>query len=161
MCTSRTVGFYKNEREKCLQIYRKINEHIAVWTKQRLEIPLRASRGSVLSTVAWCAAVPNPLKILPDKMATENSSSQDEKAALVETDSEQDARLHQQRGTVAKQSESKLTLYHWTQSLNSQKVSVFMFQHHDPADSSPYSGCIPALEQWSAICSNVQMRSPF
>lgn len=79
-------------------------------------------------------------------MASENSSdSQDEKAALVETDSEQDAGLHQQCGTVAKQSESKLTLYHWTQSLNSQKVSVFTFQHHNVVDSSPYFGYIPAL----------------
>ncbi|KAM7369964.1 hypothetical protein PAMP_011251 [Pampus punctatissimus] len=56
-------------------------------------------------------------------MASENTSeSQDEKAALIETESVQDD--PQQCGTVAKQSESKLTLYHWTQSFNSQKVRL-------------------------------------
>lgn len=73
-------------------------------------------------------------------MASVNGSEcQDEKAALVETGSEQDEGQHQQ---CAKQSESKLTLYHWTQSFNSQKVSVFTFQHHSVVDSSPYSCCI-------------------
>lgn len=68
-------------------------------------------------------------------MASENSSeSQDEKAAILETESVQDE--HQQCYTVAKQSESKLTLYHWTQSFNSQKVSVPMLQHHSAVDSS-------------------------
>lgn len=62
------------------------------------------------------------------------SETQDEKAALIETESVQDE--HQQCVTVAKQSESKLTLYHWTQSFNSQKVGVIMFQHHSAVDSS-------------------------
>lgn len=67
-------------------------------------------------------------------MASEVSQeSQDEKAALVEADPEQDAH----RGTVAKR--SKLTLYHWTQSFNSQKVSPasLLLQHHSSVDSSP------------------------
>lgn len=72
-------------------------------------------------------------------MASESSSDcQDEKAALVETTSEQDAGMQQ---LCAKQGESKLTLYHWTQSFNSQKVSGFTFQHHSVVDSSPHSSC--------------------
>lgn len=68
-------------------------------------------------------------------MASENSPEfQDEKTAFIEKDPEQD--VHQECDTVAKQSESKLTLYHWTQSFNSQKVSVFTFQHHSSVDSS-------------------------
>lgn len=56
-------------------------------------------------------------------MATENSSeSQDEITALKETEPAQD--VQEESGAVAKQSGSKLTLYHWTQSFNSQKVSV-------------------------------------
>lgn len=67
-------------------------------------------------------------------MASENSTeSQDEKTALTEADSQD---VQQQSGTVAKQSESKLTLYHWTQSFNSQKVSVIRIQHHCSVDSS-------------------------
>ncbi|XP_042366574.1 ganglioside-induced differentiation-associated protein 1 [Plectropomus leopardus] len=58
-------------------------------------------------------------------MASENSpESQDEKTALIERDPEQDEQ--QECGTVAEQSESKLTLYHWTQSFNSQKVRLAM-----------------------------------
>lgn len=69
-------------------------------------------------------------------MASENGfESQDEQAALIEAVPEQDE--HEQCDTVAKQSESKITLYHWTQSFNSQKVSVFTFQHRAAADSSP------------------------
>ncbi|XP_075936762.1 ganglioside-induced differentiation-associated protein 1 isoform X1 [Anarhichas minor] len=56
-------------------------------------------------------------------MASENRpESQDEKTALIEKDPEQD--VHQECGTIAKQRESKLTLYHWTQSFNSQKVRL-------------------------------------
>uniref|UniRef100_A0AAQ6IIY1 Ganglioside induced differentiation associated protein 1 n=1 Tax=Anabas testudineus TaxID=64144 RepID=A0AAQ6IIY1_ANATE len=46
------------------------------------------------------------------------SDSQDEKAALLEKDEQQ------QSGGAAKQSECKLRLYHWTQSFNSQKVRL-------------------------------------
>lgn len=54
-------------------------------------------------------------------MASENNSdSQDEKTALVESDPAQDADLQLQS---CKQRASKMTLYHWTQSFNSQKVS--------------------------------------
>lgn len=89
-----------------------------------------------MSAVILCAVLTCPLKTLTDKMASENSSvSQDEKTALIETDSEQD--VQQQCDTVAKLCESKLTLYHWTQSFNSQKVSVFTIQHHGAVDSSP------------------------
>lgn len=56
-------------------------------------------------------------------MATENNSeSQDEKTAVIESEPAQD--VQEESGAVAKQSASKLTLYHWTQSFNSQKVSV-------------------------------------
>lgn len=48
------------------------------------------------------------------------SDCQDEKTALVEADSEKDEGPKQQG---SKRSEAKLTLYHWTQSFNSQKVS--------------------------------------
>lgn len=71
-------------------------------------------------------------------MAAENSpESQDEKEVLVKTGAMQEA--HDRCQAVAessKQNESKLTLYHWTQSFNSQKVSVTPFQHHSSADSS-------------------------
>lgn len=68
-------------------------------------------------------------------MASENSpDSQEETAALLETGPERDEQ--EQCDTVATRSGSKLTLYHWTQSFNSQKVSGFMFQHHRAADSS-------------------------
>lgn len=68
-------------------------------------------------------------------MASENSSeSLDETAALLEAEPVQDEQ--KQCDTVAKQSESKLTLYHWTQSFNSQKVSVITLQHHSAVDSS-------------------------
>ncbi|KAM9712592.1 ganglioside-induced differentiation-associated protein 1 isoform 2-T2 [Menidia menidia] len=61
--------------------------------------------------------------MLSAKMASENGSeSQDEKAAPTETDPEQDVR--EQGGTVVAKRESKLTLYHWTQSFNSQKVRL-------------------------------------
>lgn len=54
-------------------------------------------------------------------MASDNSSScQDEKAALLEADSEKEGGTEQQ---CLKRSDPKLTLYHWTQSFNSQKVS--------------------------------------
>ncbi|KAG7225105.1 hypothetical protein INR49_014561 [Caranx melampygus] len=56
-------------------------------------------------------------------MASENSSeSQDEKTALIEPEPAQD--VQGESGAVAKQSGSKLTLYHWTQSFNSQKVRL-------------------------------------
>ncbi|KAK9527813.1 hypothetical protein VZT92_014342 [Zoarces viviparus] len=56
-------------------------------------------------------------------MASENRpESQAEKTALIEKDPEQD--VNQECGTIAKQRESKLTLYHWTQSFNSQKVRL-------------------------------------
>lgn len=56
-------------------------------------------------------------------MASDNSSNcQDEKAALFEAGSEKEGEPEQQ---CLKRSDTKLTLYHWTQSFNSQKVSVF------------------------------------
>lgn len=55
-------------------------------------------------------------------MASENNSdSQDEQTALLETGSEQDVAVQQQS---VERKESKMTLYHWTQSFNSQKVSA-------------------------------------
>ncbi|XP_033494799.1 ganglioside-induced differentiation-associated protein 1 isoform X2 [Epinephelus lanceolatus] len=63
--------------------------------------------------------------IVTDKMASEISSeSQEEQTALIEKDPEQDE--HQTCGTIAEKSGSKLTLYHWTQSFNSQKVRLAM-----------------------------------
>ncbi|KAM4544016.1 ganglioside-induced differentiation-associated protein 1 [Fundulus diaphanus] len=56
-------------------------------------------------------------------MASENGSqTQDEKASLLQGSSEEDAQ--QQAGIVLSNKESKLTLYHWTQSFNSQKVRL-------------------------------------
>ncbi|KAF6722882.1 Ganglioside-induced differentiation-associated protein 1 [Oryzias melastigma] len=55
-------------------------------------------------------------------MATERGSeTENEKAALIETTSEDS---NPQLGTISKKEESKLTLYHWTQSFNSQKVRL-------------------------------------
>lgn len=77
-------------------------------------------------------------------MASENSSeSQDEKAALINPDSEQD--VHQECGRVAKQRESKLTLYHWTQSFNSQKVSVISLSAPQFSGQLPITGLIMTL----------------
>lgn len=56
-------------------------------------------------------------------MATERGSeTENDKAALIETTTEQDS--NPQPGTISKNEKSKLTLYHWTQSFNSQKVSL-------------------------------------
>lgn len=56
-------------------------------------------------------------------MASDNISvCQDEKASLVEGGSGKDEGLEQ---LCLKRSDTKLTLYHWTQSFNSQKVSEF------------------------------------
>lgn len=56
-------------------------------------------------------------------MASDNSNDcQDEKAALLEAGTEKDEGPEQQ---CLKRGDTKLTLYHWTQSFNSQKVSVF------------------------------------
>ncbi|XP_043960726.1 ganglioside-induced differentiation-associated protein 1 [Gambusia affinis] len=56
-------------------------------------------------------------------MASENGSEiQDEKAAFVQASSEEETQ--QQGGTVLCNNDSKLTLYHWTQSFNSQKVRL-------------------------------------
>lgn len=63
---------------------------------------------------------------LTDKMASENNSdAQDEKTALVERDpAQEDAQGEElQPLQSCEQRESKMTLYHWTQSFNSQKVS--------------------------------------
>lgn len=88
-------------------------------------------------------ATPPPTTVT-DKMASENSSeSQDEKAALINPDSEQD--VHQECGTVAKQRESKLTLYHWTQSFNSQKVSVISLSAPQFSGQLPITGLIMTL----------------
>lgn len=54
-------------------------------------------------------------------MASDNSC-QDEKGASFEAGSEKEGGVEQQ---YLKRSDTKLTLYHWTQSFNSQKVSAF------------------------------------
>lgn len=55
-------------------------------------------------------------------MASDSGSNcQDEKAALLEEGPEKGGGLEQECLT---RSDSKLTLYHWTQSFNSQKVSL-------------------------------------
>lgn len=74
-------------------------------------------------TLTHPPALPNTLT---DKMASENNSdSQDEKTALVERDpAQEDAQGEElQPLQSCEQRESKMTLYHWTQSFNSQKVS--------------------------------------
>uniref|UniRef100_A0A3P9MF36 Ganglioside-induced differentiation-associated protein 1 n=1 Tax=Oryzias latipes TaxID=8090 RepID=A0A3P9MF36_ORYLA len=56
-------------------------------------------------------------------MATERGSeTENDKAALIETTTEQDS--NPQPGKISKKEKSKLTLYHWTQSFNSQKVRL-------------------------------------
>lgn len=65
---------------------------------------------------------------MSDKMAVENiGESQDEKEILIKNDA-----LSQDSGEVVektKNKESKLILYHWTQSFSSQKVSDPIIQH--------------------------------
>ncbi|XP_029384716.1 ganglioside-induced differentiation-associated protein 1 isoform X2 [Echeneis naucrates] len=58
-------------------------------------------------------------------MASENISgcSQDEKTALIESVPAEEEDAEQQSGPVT-QADSKITLYHWTQSFNSQKVRL-------------------------------------
>lgn len=69
-------------------------------------------------TLTHTPILPNTLT---DKMASENNSdSKDEKTALVESDPAPNTDLQLQS---CKQREAKMTLYHWTQSFNSQKVS--------------------------------------
>lgn len=105
---------------------------------------LRACRGGVC--ILLCCLHLSPT-VTADKMASEvMSDSQDEKAALLEKDEQQ------QSGGAAKQSECKLRLYHWTQSFNSQKVSVQVapVQNHSRVDSSWsrafYYSCLPTEE---------------
>lgn len=71
-------------------------------------------------------------------MASDNNSdSQDEKTALVQGEpAREDAQAEElQLLRSCEQSESKMTLYHWTQSFNSQKVSP-RFSTTEGADSS-------------------------
>lgn len=79
-----------------------------------------------------------PRSILTDKMASENNSDpQDEKTALVARDAAEEADLQLQS---SEQSEAKMTLYHWTQSFNSQKVS--------PRFSTTEGRTAPLMMQW-------------
>lgn len=52
-----------------------------------------------------------------------------------------------------KAKDSKLTLYHWTQSFNSQKVGAIRFQHHACVDRAPVSSvsCIAYTPQTRAV----------
>lgn len=84
--------------------------------------PQRASERGARRTLTRPAKTP-----LTGKMASEkNSDSQDEKTALVQGDpAQEDARgADLQLLRTCEQGASKMTLYHWTQSFNSQKVSV-------------------------------------
>ncbi len=66
---------------------------------------------------------------MSDKMAVENNGeSQEEKEILIKNDA-----LSQDSGEVVEKTqneESKLILYHWTQSFSSQKVSDPIMQHY-------------------------------
>lgn len=77
-------------------------------------------------------------------MASENGSeTQDEKAALIQASSEEETQ--QQGGTELCNNDSKLTLYHWTQSFNSQKVS----RCHQ-ASAPNVSGQLPGIDLTAA-----------
>lgn len=107
---------------KCVA-YRKTNVYFQQFLTD--EFPPPSQQGSCFADCAMVCCPHLSPNILTDKMASENSpETQDEKTALIEKDPEQD--VTQEGGTVAKQSESKLTLYHWTQSFNSQKVSLYV-----------------------------------
>ncbi len=66
---------------------------------------------------------------MTDKMAVENNGeSQEEKEILIKNDA-----LSQDSAEVVEKTqneESKLILYHWTQSFSSQKVSDPIMQHY-------------------------------
>ena len=81
-------------------------------------------------------------------MAAENSTdAQDEKEITVK-------KRHVKETTEdvppasesTKTKESKITLYHWTQSFNSQKVGEMTFQHHASGQSSKVFGQLHKLE---------------
>ena len=76
-------------------------------------------------------------------MASESGSvAQDEKTAVLEAESGQDAVQKQKGETAEKQHESKFTLYHWTQSFNSQKVSGSAPQLVDSSYSEKMDGMV-------------------
>lgn len=99
--------------------YGKINKYESI-LKQTVLLP--TSRGAI--PWQWSGALLSlaPINVLTDKMASENNSGpQDEQTALLETGSEEDVAVQQQS---VERKESEMTLYHWTQSFNSQKVSA-------------------------------------
>lgn len=64
---------------------------------------------------------------MTDKMAEENiGESQDEKEILIKKDTHDSGEVVES----TKNKESKLILYHWTQSFSSQKVSDPIIQHY-------------------------------
>lgn len=88
-------------------------------------------------------------------MASENGSEiQDEKAAFVQASSEEETQ--QQGGTVLCNNDSKLTLYHWTQSFNSQKVS----RCHQ-ASAPNVSGQLPDTDSLTAATVKLEQRNYF
>lgn len=98
-------------------------------------------------------------------MASDNISvCQDEKAALFEGGSEKDEGLEQ---LCWKRSDTKLTLYHWTQSFNSQKVSVDVSAPPCPGQLlvsmcrifvlNKYMSCLRAMYDLISICIQVML----
>ncbi|XP_008305824.1 ganglioside-induced differentiation-associated protein 1 [Cynoglossus semilaevis] len=76
-------------------------------------------------------------------MSSETSSEiLEEKPALLATEPAEDEEQH--RGTVVKPSEAKLTLYHWTQSFNSQKVRLAIAEKGLPCQE--YDVSLPLSE---------------
>lgn len=97
-------------------------EQSMVFPSEPAEDAIPQQRGA-RRTLTHPPTLPNTLT---DKMASENNSdAQDEKTALVERDpAQEDAQGEElQPLQSCEQRESKMTLYHWTQSFNSQKVS--------------------------------------
>lgn len=63
--------------------------------------------------------------------AEKGSESQDDKEILIQKGAVEEVQQDTEAVTeIIKPKASNLTLYHWTQSFNSQKVSVTSVQHH-------------------------------
>lgn len=107
--------------EQLIYIYMEMKRRVNI-PEQSMVFPSKPTEDAILQQRGTRCTLTHP-PILPntltEKMASENNS-QDERTALVESDPAQDANLQLQS---CKQTESKMTLYHWTQSFNSQKVS--------------------------------------
>lgn len=120
-------------------------------TKTSITVPRRITRGRIWRFPLKKKFDQNKVRshhlsprTLTDKMASENSpQSMHDQTALIETDPEEE----QECSSIPHRSGYKLTLYHWTQSFNSQKVSAFLFSAPQSRgqlrakDGDKYLGC--------------------